>query len=88
MIKFIKKMFTNGKSIEDRLFDIIDKQQQFIEKNINERVVYVDPQSGYTNVSRYDVIEKDNKDDDIFIEPEDVTPDMLRDIIEQKQAEE
>lgn len=79
MIEAIKKLFTRDKSVEMKLMEIIQQQQEFIAKNINERVVYVDPQSGYTNVARYDdPNEKKEKDeDDEFEEPHDMTPEEL-----------
>lgn len=78
MIEAIKKLFTRDKSVELKLMEIIQQQQDFIAKNINERVVYVDPQSGYTNVARYDdPNEKKEIEEDEFEEPHDMTPEEL-----------
>jgi hypothetical protein len=79
MIEAIKKLFTRDKSIELQLIAVIKQQQEFIAKNINERVVYVDSKSGYTNADRFDdpnaSIEK--KDEDEFEEPQDMSPEEL-----------
>ncbi len=79
MIEAIKKLFTRDKSIELRLIEVIKQQQEFISKNINERVVYVDPQSGYTNAMRFDDpnASKEEKDEDQFEEPHDMSPEEL-----------
>lgn len=41
---------------------------KFIDKNINERVVYADPQGGYVNAHKYEPEgeEKDEEDDDVY----------------------
>lgn len=82
MIEKLKKLFTKDKSIELQLIEVIKRQQEFIDRNINERVVYVDPQSGYTNVERFDdpnagKSTKIEEEEDIS-EPEDMTADDLR----------
>lgn len=81
MIDFIKNLFRRDKSIELKMLEIIQQQQDFIAKNINERVVYVDQQSGYTNVDRFD--EKSTEEDiDPFEDLEDMTAEDLRDHME------
>jgi hypothetical protein len=89
MIEAIKKLFTRDKSIELQLIEVIKQQQEFISKNITERLVYVDPKSGYTNVDRFDdpnaSIEK--KDDEEFEEPMDLTPEQLAEQMEGKKEE-
>ena len=89
MIEQIKKLFTRDKSIELQLIEVIKQQQEFIAKNIKERVVYVDPKSGYTNVDRYDDpnAEKKEDDEDEFEEPVDLTPEQLREQIEGSQED-
>lgn len=84
MLQAIKKLFTRDRSVELQLIAIIKQQQEFISKNINERVVYVDPQSGYTNAERFDDpnAEKNDEEDDDFDEPMDLTPDQLREQME------
>ena len=82
MIEKLKKLFIKDKSIELQLIEVIKRQQEFIDRNINERVVYVDPQSGYTNVERFDdpnagKSTKIEEEEDMY-EPEDMTPDDLR----------
>lgn len=88
MIEAIKKLFTKDKSIELQLIDVIKQQNEFIAKNINERLVYVDPQSGYTNAMRFDDKEKkDEEDEEEFEEPQDMTPEQLMEHMEGKQEE-
>lgn len=89
MIDAIKKLFSRDKSIELQLIAVIRQQQEFISKNINERVVYVDPKSGYTNADRFDDpnASTEKKDDDEFEEPQDMTPEQLMEQMEGKQAE-
>jgi hypothetical protein len=88
MIQAIKKLFTRDKSIELKMLEIIQQQQDFISKNINERVVYVDPQSGYTNVERFDdKKEKDEDEDEDFPEPHDMSPEELREQLEGNKSE-
>jgi len=86
MIEKLKKLFIKDKSIELQLIEVIKRQQEFIDRNINERVVYVDPQSGYTNVERFDdpnagKSTKIEEEEDMS-EPEDMTPDDLRKYME------
>lgn len=86
MIEKLKKLFAKDRSVELQLIEVIKQQQQFIAKNINERVVYVDPQSGYTNVERFDdpnagKSTKIEEEEDMS-EPEDMTPDDLRKYME------
>lgn len=86
MIEKLKKLFAKDKSIELQLIEVIKRQQEFIDRNINERVVYVDPQSGYTNVERFDdpnagKSTKIEEEEDMS-EPEDMTPDDLRKYME------
>lgn len=83
MIEAIKKLFTRDKSIEMKMLDIIEKQQEFIRTNINERVVYLDKDMAYSNVDRFDE-KKSNDEDDEFEMPEDMTPEMLAEYIEGK----
>lgn len=79
MIDAIKKLFQRDRSIEMRMLEIITQQQDFIAKNINERIVYVDPESGYTNVTRFDEKEeKSEKEEDEFIIQEDMSPEDLQ----------
>jgi hypothetical protein len=73
MINAIKNLFKPRRSTVDRLIDIIEQQNAYIAKNIQERVVYVDPQTGYTNMSRFDdpvvkdtTVEEANEIDDEF----------------------
>ncbi len=91
MIEAIKKLFTRDKSIELQLIAVIKQQQEFIAKNINERLVYVDPKSGYTNAERFDdpnaSMEKKEDDDEDFDEPTDMTPEKLAEIMEGNKAE-
>jgi len=89
MIEKLKKLFSKDKSIELQLIEVIKQQQEFISKNINERVVYVDPQSGYTNVERYDDPNADKKEEEpeTFELPEDVTPERLQEIMEGKEED-
>jgi len=81
MIEKLKKLFTKDKSIEIQLIEVIKRQQEFIDRNINERVVYVDPQSGYTNVERFDdpnAGKVTKTEDEDIEEPEDMTAEDLR----------
>ena len=89
MIDAIKKLFTRDKSIELQLIAVIKQQQEFIAKNINERLVYVDPKSGYTNAERFDDpnASTEKKEDDEFEEPLDMTPEMLAEQMEGNKAE-
>jgi hypothetical protein len=91
MIESIKKLFTRDKSIELQLIAVIRQQQEFIAKNITERIVYVDPKSGYTNADRFDdpnaVIEKKDDDDEEFEEPQDMSPEELVMQMEGNKAE-
>jgi len=84
MIEKLKKLFSRDKSVELQLIDIIKQQQAFIAKNITERVVYVDPQTGYTNVERFDDpnTEKEKDDDEEFQIPDEMTPEKLQEIME------
>lgn len=90
MIEAIKKLLTRDKSIELQLIAVIKQQQEFIAKNITERVVYVDPKSGYTNADRFDdpnaSIEK-KEDEEEFEEPYDMTPEQLAKEMEGNKAE-
>lgn len=87
MIEKLKKLFAKDRSVELQLIEVIKQQQEFIAKNINERVVYVDPQSGYTNVERFDDPNAGKKEEqeEEFPVPEDTTPEMLREIMEGEQ---
>lgn len=88
MLEKLKQLFTKDKSVELQLIDVIKQQQEFIAKNINERVVYVEKGTGYTNIERFDDPNSDNKkDDDEFVEPEDMTPEDLREYMEGEQEE-
>jgi len=89
MIDAIKKLFTRDKSVELQLIEVIKLQQDFIAKNINERLVYVDPQTGYTNAARYDDPneKKEEEEDDDFEEPQDLSPEDLRIQMEGKKEE-
>jgi hypothetical protein len=89
MINAIKKLFTRDKSVELQLIEVIKLQQDFISKNINERLVYVDPESGYTNAARYDDPNEksDEEDDEEFGEPQDLSPEDLRIQMEGKKEE-
>lgn len=82
MIEAIKKLFTRDRSVELKMLDIIEKQQEFIRTNINERIVYLDKDMAYTNVDRFD--EKKPEEDEEFEMPEDMTPEMLAEHIEGK----
>jgi hypothetical protein len=90
MIDSIKKLFTRDKSIELQLIALIRQQQEFISKNITERIVYVDPKSGYTNADRFDdpnaSIEKKD-DDEEFEEPSDMSPEELANQMEGNNEE-
>lgn len=60
----------------------------FIDKNINERIVYVDPQTGYTNEHKFEKEEKkDEEDEEVFQVPEDMTPEQLAEHMEGKKEE-
>jgi len=89
MIEKLKKLFSRDRTIELQLIEVIKQQQEFISKNINERVVYVDPQSGYTNVERYDYpnAEEEEEKTEEFEIPEDVTPEKLREIMEGQEED-
>jgi len=89
MIEKLKKLFTKDRSVELQLIDIIKQQQSFISKNITERVVYVDPQTGYTNVERFDDpnTEKEKDEDDDFQMPEEMTPEKLQEIMEGQEED-
>lgn len=86
MIEQIKKLFIRDRSVEIQLIEVIKRQQEFIAQNINERVVYVDPQSGYTNVERFDSKEEPEEEED-FEEPQDLSPEDLRIQMEGKKEE-
>lgn len=89
MIEILKKLFSKDKTIELHLIEIIKQQQEFIAKNINERVVYVDPQSGYTNVERFDDPNAKKEDEEEeFPEVVDLTPELLREQMEGSQDKE
>jgi hypothetical protein len=49
--------------------------------------VYVDPQTGYTNVERFDSKEKDDDEDEDFSEPHDMSPEELRIQLEGNKSE-
>lgn len=89
MIEAIKKLFTRDKSVELQLIEVIKQQQEFISKNITERIVYVDPKSGYTNADRFDDpnASMEKKDDEEFEEPMDLTPEQLAEQMEGKKEE-
>lgn len=90
MIDAIKKLFTRDKSIELQLIAVIRQQQEFISKNITERVVYVDPKSGYTNAERFDdpnaVIEKKD-DEEEYEEPYDMSAEEFANQMEGNKEE-
>ena len=88
MIEAIKKLLTRDKSVELKLLEIIQQQNEFIAKNINERVVYVDPQTGYTNAMRFDDpnASKEKPEEEID-EPQDMSPEELRIQMEGKKEE-
>lgn len=88
MIQAIKKLFTRDRSVELRMLDVIEKQQEFIRMNINERVVYLDREMGYSNIDRFDEPKKDEKEEDDFEMPQDMTPEMLAEQIEGTKPEE
>lgn len=89
MIEAIKKLFQKDKSVELQLIEVIKQQQEFISKNINERVVYVDPKSGYTNAVRFDDPNAEaSKDEEEFEEPMDMSPEELRSQMEGSKEEE
>lgn len=77
MIDTLKKLFKKDKSVELQLIEIIKQQQEFIAKNITERVVYVDPQSGYTNIERFEEPKQKDDEEEEFEEPYDLTPEEL-----------
>jgi len=89
MIQKLKQLFTRDKSVELQLIEVIKQQQEFISKNITERVVYVDPKSGYTNTERFDDpnAEKKEEDEVDFEEPVDLTPEQLREQMEGSQED-
>lgn len=88
MIQAIKKLFTKDKSLELKMLEIIQQQHDFISKNINERVVYVDKDSGYTNAYRFDEKEeKQDDEDEEFEEPHDITPEELEEHFNKMQEE-
>jgi len=87
MIEAIKKLFTRDRTIEMRMLDIIEKQHEFIRHNINERIVYVDKEEGYTNADRF-VDDKKEEEDDEFEMPEDMSPEMLAEHMEGTKQEE
>ncbi|MFA5409917.1 MAG: hypothetical protein WC343_14180 [Bacilli bacterium] len=88
MIEAIKKLFTRDKSVELKLLEIIQQQNEFIAKNINERVVYVDPQTGYTNAMRFDDPNSSKeKPEEEIDEPQDMSPEELRIQMEGKKEE-
>lgn len=86
MIDVIKNFFTRDKSVELNLIKIIHQQNEFIAKNITERVVYVDPQTGYTNAMRFDDPNSSKeKPEEEFEEPQDMSPEELRRQMEDKK---
>lgn len=89
MIEKLKQLFTRDKSIELQLIQVIKQQQEFIAKNIKERIVYVDPKSGYTNVERFDDPNAERKDEqeEDYAEPIDMTPEQLREQMEGSQED-
>lgn len=88
MIEKLKQLFKKDRTVELQLIDIIKQQQEFISKNITERVVYVDPQSGYTNADRFeDPNSKKEDDEDEFEMPEEMTPERLQEMMEGSQED-
>lgn len=87
MIEAIKKLFTRDRSIELRMLDVIEKQQEFIRMNINERVVYLDREMGYSNIDRFDEPKKEEETEEFEI-PQDHTPESLAAEIEGNNKEE
>jgi hypothetical protein len=72
------------KQISSELIEVIKIQQDFIDKNINERVVYVDPATGYTNEHKLDKEDTTDKEEDEFVDitEEDMTPEQLAEFME------
>jgi len=85
MIEKLKKLLTRDRSVELKLIELVNRQQDFIDKNIHERVIYADPQTGYTNDHKYEKEEQD--DDEVFEVPEDMTPEQLAEYMEGNQEE-
>lgn len=62
---------------------------KFIDKNINERVVYADTQLGYSNDHKFDKEEERDLSEevDLFTVPEDMTPEDLAKTMEGNKEE-
>jgi hypothetical protein len=58
----------DAKEIQDELLGCIKQQQDFIDKNINERVVFTTPELGYTNAHKFEKEEATIKDEEETIE--------------------
>ncbi len=87
MLKRLKKLLGGRKSLELELIDVIKRQQDFISKNIQERVVYVGKGTEYTNIDRFEDPNAENEDELEEYQPEEITPETLTKIIEEKNKE-
>lgn len=68
-----------------RLIETIQSQQDFISKNINERIVYTNAETPYSSPLKDD--EKSEEEDDDFEMPEEVDADALREMVEGGEEE-
>ena len=76
------------KRVKEGLIDTIKKQNEFIDKNIKERVIYTNTE--YVNEDKF-VEHGDEKKDEDFAEDvilHDLTPEELREQMETKQNKE
>ena len=86
-VLFLTMLFLMGKQEKrnDDVLRIITKQFNFIEKNINERVVYTNDRE-YSNEERFeDKKAEDHKDEDELEMPHDLTPEELEKQMEVKK---
>lgn len=68
-----------------RLIDTVQSQQDFISKNINERIVYTNSEVPYSSPLKDE--EKEEEEDDEFQVPDEVDADTLREMVEGSDEE-
>ena len=68
-----------------RMIDTVQSQQDFISKNINERIVYTNADVPYNSPIKSE--EETKEEDDEFEAPEEVDADSLREMMEKEPEE-
>jgi len=68
-IKKFREIIGDITSSNERIVDLMNKQIDFIDKNINERVVYADKETGYNNEDKLQPLnEAEEQDEEIEVQ--------------------